>query len=57
MSVLAICVYSLDKSLFRSSALFPSALVVFLLLSCIAVYIFWKLSPYQLHHFQIFASS
>ena len=55
MCLLAVCIYSLEKCLFRSSAQF-----YFGLFSCSVVWIvgiFQKLSPCQLHHLQIFSSN
>ena len=53
--LLAICMPSLEKYLFRYSAHFLIGLCVFLLLVVWAVWIFYIFSPCQLHHLQIFS--
>ena len=55
MFLLAVCMFSLEKCLFRSSAQFSVVLFVFLLLSCMHCLCIWKLSPCLLHHFKLFS--
>ena len=57
MSVLAICMSSLEKNLFRSSAHFSIRFFGFCYWVVWAICIFWKLSPCGSHHLQIFSPS
>ena len=50
MCLLAICISSLKKCLFRSSVYFLIRLFAFQILAVWTVYILWKFSPCQLHH-------
>ena len=53
--LLAICMSSLEKCLFRSSAQFLIFFFFCFYWVVWAVCIFWKLSPCQLHHLQIYS--
>ena len=53
MCLSAFCMSSLEKGLFRSSNRFFNWIC--LLSSCVGSILFWKLSPYQPHHLQIFS--
>ena len=57
MCLLAICISSSKKHLFRSSDHFLIELFAFLLLSCMSYYYIyiWIYTPYQSHHLQIFS--
>ena len=50
LCLLAICISSLKKCLFRSSVYFLIRLFAFRILAVWTVYILWKFSPCQLHH-------
>ena len=54
MCLLAICMSSLGKCLFRSSAIFQSGCLFFWCWVIWAVYICWILTPYLSYHLQIF---
>ena len=52
ISLLAICVSSLKKHLFRSSAHF---LISFFDIEFYELFAFWILTPYRTYHLQIFS--
>ena len=57
MCLLAICISSLEKCLFKSLPHFLTVLFVFLVLSCISCLYIWKLILYQLFHLLLFSHS
>ena len=58
MCLIAMCMSSLEKYLFRSSAIFESGclfIFVFFDIELYELYIFWVLTPFQSYHLQIFS--
>ena len=50
----ALCMFSLEKRLFRSFAHFLIGLFIFLVWSQVSSYIFWRLNPCLRYHWQIY---